>query len=136
MLDINLGGVLYTAKLAIHFFKKQNLSSSHDRCLILKSSVAGYIDLIGSPIYNATKFGVRGLMRNLRWTSSKNSFRVNVVAPWFIETPIITNQPGAMEYLVAKGTEFALEEDAAKAMLRIASDGSVNGNILFTTIIS
>lgn len=133
MLDINLGAVLYTTKLAVHYFKRQELTPDHERCLILKSSVAGYVDLIGSPIYNATKFGVRGLMRNLRWTSGQQSIRVNVVAPWFIETPIITRQPGAMEHLVATGTEFALKEDAAAAMLRIASDSKMNGRPKFVS---
>lgn len=125
MLDINLGGLLYTTKLAVHFFRKQNLSADQDHCLILKSSLAGYLNLIGAPIYNATKFGVRGLMGNLRWTSWKDSIRVNVVAPWFIQTPIIKKED--LEYLESVGAEFALQEDAANAMLRIASDGNLNG---------
>jgi hypothetical protein len=50
---------------------------------------------------------------------------VNVVAPWVINTPILPE--GVAEYLEARGGEFALAEDAAKVMLKIASDRDVNG---------
>lgn len=80
-----------------------------------------------SPQYNTSKFGCRGLMRSLRRTSWKESIRVNLVAPWIIATPIVP--PGIAELLAAAGTEFALEDDATKAMLRIASDQTVHGEL-------
>jgi len=83
-MDINLTGLLYTVKLAIHYFRRQPVEPSRDRCLILKSSLAGYVDLPGSIQYNASKFGVRGVMRSLRRTSWKESIRVNLVAPWSV----------------------------------------------------
>lgn len=92
---------------------------------MLKASLAGYLDLPGSPLYNISKFGVRALMRNLRWTSWHDSIRVNVVAPWVINTPILPE--GAAAYIESQGGEFALAEDAAKVMLKIASDREVNG---------
>lgn len=128
LLDVNLTGVMYTAKLAMHFFRRQKLSPEYDRCLILKSSLAGYIDLPGAPIYNASKFGVRAIMRNLRWTAWQESTRVNVVAPWFVRTPLMTE--GAMQHLESKGVDFAAEEDAVKTVLRIASDKTLNGTVL------
>lgn len=82
IMDLNLTGVLYTAKLAIHYFRRQPLDAARDRCLILKSSLAGYVDLPGSIQYNASKFGVRGLMRSLRRSTWSESIRVNLVAPW------------------------------------------------------
>lgn len=81
-IDVNLKGMLYTAKLAIHYFRRQPLDASRDRCLILKSSLAGYVDLPGSIQYNASKFGVRGIMASLRRTTWEQSIRVNLVAPW------------------------------------------------------
>jgi NAD(P)-dependent dehydrogenase (short-subunit alcohol dehydrogenase family) len=81
-MDINLTGLLYTVKLAIHYFRRQPIDASRDRCLILKSSLAGYVDVPGSIQYNSSKFGVRGVMRSLRRTLWKESIRVNLVAPW------------------------------------------------------
>ncbi|OQU97178.1 hypothetical protein CLAIMM_03153 [Cladophialophora immunda] len=124
-MEVNLMGLLYTVKLAIHYFRRQPLGDSRDRCLILKSSLAGYVDLPGSIQYNSSKFGVRGILRSLRTTSWKENIRVNLVAPWYIQTPILP-QP-VQDYLDGKGVGFALVEDCCKAMLIIASDKTING---------
>jgi NADP-dependent 3-hydroxy acid dehydrogenase YdfG len=78
IVNINFMGVLYTTKLALHYFTK---GPSRDKCLILKSSLAGYLDITGAPLYNSSKFAVRGLMCNLR---RSGYCRVNVIAPWFV----------------------------------------------------
>lgn len=81
-INVNLIGVIYTAKLALHYLPLQTESPDRDRCLILISSIAGYVDKPGSPQYNASKFGVRGLMRCLRTTMPEQKMRVNLLAPW------------------------------------------------------
>ncbi|KAI1615924.1 hypothetical protein EDD36DRAFT_414842 [Exophiala viscosa] len=126
-MDINLTGLLYTVKLAIHYFRRQPVEPSRDRCLILKSSLAGYVDLPGSIQYNASKFGVRGVMRSLRRTTWKESIRVNLVAPWYIRTPILS--PMAQKYLDDSGVGFALVEDCCRAMLLLATDTKINGSL-------
>lgn len=124
ILDINLTGVVYTAKLAMHYFNKQN--PSRDKSLVLKSSMAGYLDLPGSTLYNVSKFGVRGLMCNLRRTGR---MRVNLLAPWYIKTPIMseTVTNAVDEALKRIGGHWALAEDAVKACLRCAADEKVTG---------
>lgn len=83
ILDVNMNGVFYTTKLAMWYFEKQDSSGEKkkDRCLVLQSSMAGYLDLV-SPQYSASKFGVRGLMRALRRVGGKNGIRVGLIAPW------------------------------------------------------
>jgi NAD(P)-dependent dehydrogenase (short-subunit alcohol dehydrogenase family) len=76
--QINLTGVLYTTKLALHYFSKSP-SPPTEKCLILKSSLAGYVNIPSAPCYQSSKFAVRGLMCNLR---GAGRCRVNVVAPW------------------------------------------------------
>ncbi|KAH8703862.1 short chain dehydrogenase reductase [Talaromyces proteolyticus] len=125
IIDINLIGLSYTAKLALHYFRRQPLSPIRDRCLIIKGSIASYADQPGSPQYNISKWGARGLMRNLRRTTWKEGIRVNLVAPWYVRTPILSKD--IQDYLDGKGVGFALVEDSAKAMLKIASDASING---------
>lgn len=82
IINTNLVGTAYTAQLAIHYFRRQDESPSRDRCLVIKGSVAAYVDQPGSPQYNISKWGARGLFRNLRRTAWRQGIRVNFVAPW------------------------------------------------------
>lgn len=74
---------MYTTKLAVHHFRRQyDRDSSHETCLVLQGSLAGYLDIGGAPQYNATKYGVRGIMHSLRKTSHLHGTRVHYIAPW------------------------------------------------------
>ncbi|KAK2763780.1 hypothetical protein FQN54_009397 [Arachnomyces sp. PD_36] len=128
VLDINQTGVIYTTKLAFHYFNKQPETEDRERCLVLTASIAGFLDLPVQVQYNMSKFSLRGLMRSLRRTSGANGIRVNIIAPWFIGTPIMPE--GVRETLQASGLDFALVEDAAAAALRIAADKTVHGRSL------
>ena len=56
ILNTNLTGVMYTAKLAVHYLNRNPEGS--DRCLIKTASLAGYLDQPGSPQYCASKWYV------------------------------------------------------------------------------
>lgn len=81
-MEVNLIGTIYTAKLAMHYFRRQPADPARDHCLIIKGSIAAYLDMPGSPQYNVSKWGVRGLFRSLRRTAWREGIRVNFVAPW------------------------------------------------------
>ncbi len=51
--------------------------------------------------------------------------RVNIIAPWFIQTRIISEE--VINRLEKTGIDFAEKEDAAAAVLHMASDPSING---------
>ncbi|KAF9888862.1 hypothetical protein FE257_008231 [Aspergillus nanangensis] len=125
-LDVNLVGVMYTAKLAGWYFHHQE---PRDRCLILNSSIMGYIDTQGSSVYSAAKHGVRGLMTCLR---RKGVVRVNCLAPWYVATGILpdTFVHNASSHLKAKGLDWATTDDAASAVMRLITDTSINGRTL------
>lgn len=84
--EVNLHGALYTTKLALHYFVKQNGTEpgphQEDTCLILISSGAGFLDVPRSVSYSSTKWAVRGMMHALRRTAFYCGSRVNVIAPW------------------------------------------------------
>lgn len=82
VLRTNLVGCIYTAKLALHYMTRQPEHQSRDQCLILMSSIAGYCDQPGTPIYCASKHGIRGVMTSLRRTAHQQGVRVNLLAPW------------------------------------------------------
>lgn len=82
VIDVNIRGVFYTTRLATHYFKRfHRRNEVTDGCLILKGSMAGYIDWPKSRQYPASKAAVRDLMKCMRHTSQQDGIRVNVVAP-------------------------------------------------------
>jgi NAD(P)-dependent dehydrogenase (short-subunit alcohol dehydrogenase family) len=79
IVHVNLLGAMYTVRLALNHFKLHPHIAPEDRCLILKSSLAGYLD--SRPSYGSAKFGLRAVMRSLR---HQGICRVNIVAPWYV----------------------------------------------------
>ena len=88
ILETNLVGVMYTTKLALHYFSRQEEGPDRDCCLIMTSSIAGYADHNGAPQYSSAKFGVRGMMRSLRQVLPKQKARVNIISPWWVISAI------------------------------------------------
>ena len=132
-INVNIKGTLYTSKLAMHYFIKQNgmtpSKSQQDTCLILIGSGAGIHDCLRIPQYSASKWAMRGIMHSLRRTAHLYGSRVNVIHPWYVKTKILSEED--FEHVSAKGVEFALSEDAGQCLLRILSDSTVNGHSFF-----
>lgn len=89
MIDINLNGTLYFARLAVAYLKeKHNFDSQNttaddiksSKCITLVASVAGFKESPGLFAYSAAKHGVVGLMRALRgFISQLYGLRVNAI---------------------------------------------------------
>ena len=82
VLKTNLIGAAYTATLANFYLPRQPQGEDRGRCIIFTASLAGYMDQAGSPQYNASKWGVRGLLRSIRTSGPAQGVRVNLIAPW------------------------------------------------------
>lgn len=132
-IDVNIKGTLYTTKLAMHYFIKQNDTvpspSQQDTCLVLIGSGAGIHDCLRIPQYSASKWAARGIMHSLRRTAHLYGSRVNVIHPWYVKTNILSEQD--FENVRAKGVDFATTEDAGQCLLRILDDPTMNGRSLF-----
>ncbi|KAF3912701.1 hypothetical protein ABW21_db0206436 [Orbilia brochopaga] len=131
-LDVNLTGVVYTAYLALQYFRNHpHLPSSsfpsaqHDRSLVLVGSIASLYPLTHAPFYNASKHAVLGLFRSLRQTALPDHVRINLLCPYWIETPIV---PVGAKILLA-GSDFARMEDVVAIGTRCLADCSVAGHI-------
>lgn len=88
VIDVNISGTLYTVKLSLHYFIKQNgqvpSPQQEDTCLILIGSGAAFLDCLRGPQYPATKWAMRGIMHSLRRTAFYYGSRVNVISPWYV----------------------------------------------------
>lgn len=134
VLDVNLTGVAYTTHLALYYLKKnpgsspanpncQPATTRRDRHLLLISSCAGLLPIPGQAFYGASKHAVVGLYRNLRSTSFVHGIRVNMLAPYFIDTPILTT--GAK--VIMAGGDIGKVEDVVEAATRFAADPRIVG---------
>jgi len=128
IVNVNLIGCMYTTKLALHYFSRASDVPRRQGCLMYTSSLAAYLDHNGAPQYAAAKFGIRGMMRSVRQVLPAQKSRVNMIAPSFIETRILST--AVVEKLHAGNVPFAQVEDAAAAVMHIASDPHINGRAL------
>lgn len=141
-LDINLNAVYQTAVLALHYFAKTrgNANLAKERPspnsngptphLLLIASVAGYFDGIPlGPTYSASKFGVRGMFKTLRAYGPRlGGVRINLLAPWFIDTAIASKVAGVLQ---GAGMKFGSVDDFVQGAFRLCCDDSIVGRSMF-----
>lgn len=139
VLDVNLIGVLYTTKLAIFWLKKNTVNEgalsrssspsepgeNRDKHLLLIGSVAS---IAGLPIleYTISKHAVLGLFRTMRAISFMQGIRVNILLPYFIDTPIVPT----IARLFLAGGGLGQEEDVVDAGTRLMADNRIRGRSL------
>jgi hypothetical protein len=75
-----------------------------------------------------SKWSMRAFVNCIRRTGWQKGIRVNLIAPWFIATPILSKE--AVAHISDSGLKFATEDDAAAAVVKVACDKSINGRAL------
>jgi NAD(P)-dependent dehydrogenase (short-subunit alcohol dehydrogenase family) len=137
IMDVNCTGVMYTTHLACFWLRRNPGSSecsmdsdpatrTRDRHLLLLGSIASLAPIAIQPQYGAAKHAVLGLFRSLRCTSGMQGIRVNLLCPYFIDTPIVTT--GA-RFILAGGA-MGKVEDVVDAGTRFVADSRVLGRSL------
>jgi NAD(P)-dependent dehydrogenase (short-subunit alcohol dehydrogenase family) len=144
VMDINLTGVMYTIHLALFWLPKNGAASKEtergngslpqprsdgsipDRHILLIGSVASMIPLVGQVQYTASKHAVMGIFRSLRGSSYQHGVRVNMLCPYFVDTPIMP--PGSL--LMLAGSGLGRIEDVVDAGTRFMADASIRGRAL------
>ncbi|XP_059290004.1 tropinone reductase homolog At5g06060-like [Lycium ferocissimum] len=84
MMSTNLEPSFHFSQLAHPLMK-----SSGSGSIVFTSSVAGLVHVDGTSIYGATKAGMIQLTKNLACEWGKDGIRVNAVAPWYTNTPLV-----------------------------------------------
>lgn len=133
-ININLTGVFYTTRLALHYFQLKGSDESANKgkkSIILISSLAGYLELPWLADYQGSKYGVRGIFKALRNNVPAMGVRMNLIAPWFIQTPMTKDIGPRLEEL---GVALAKKETAVEAVLRCATDESISGKSSLLTV--
>jgi NAD(P)-dependent dehydrogenase (short-subunit alcohol dehydrogenase family) len=116
-IDVNLTGALYTTHLAMWYLEhnpgsKSSGNNERDRHLLLLGSVASLYPIITQTHYAVSKHGILALFRCLRAGSVVvHGIRVNMICPYFIDTPIV---PPSGRLILAGGA-LGVPEDVVQA---------------------
>ena len=137
IINVNLNGVLYTTHLAFFYLPRNPGSTDcntsldptinpRDRHLLLLGSIASLAPIPIQPQYGAAKHAVLGLFRSLRSSSFVQGVRINLLCPYFIDTPIVTT--GAR--IALAGGALGKVEDVVDAATRFTADSRILGRSL------
>lgn len=137
VIDVNLTGVLYTTHLALYHLARNPNSvpaspwtnprvTYRDRHLLLLGSMASICPISGQALYGVAKHGVLGLFRCLRSSSFAHGVRVNILCPYFIDTPLL----GADARAILAGVGLGRVKDVVDAGTRFAADPRIVGRAL------
>ena len=98
MMAVNLDGIFYCCREAVRWMKERQTGR-----IILFSSVASLTPTPGSLHYSTSKGGVNMMGRTLAQEVAKYNIRVNIIAPGYIETPMLQGLPeGFADYVLKK----------------------------------
>ena len=154
-IEINLTGVYYSSWLALYYFrlKPQSKTTTGEdadvapngttngtdatvtseaptKSLILVASIGAYMDSPKASTYPASKFGVRGLFRSTRARTLDIGVRCNLLAPWFIDTPLVAPVKNALASRgidMGKVLSFASIESCVEAASYCAAHPKLHG---------
>lgn len=126
-LDVNLLGTLYFVRIA-PVYLKQGWKEGDDKSLILLSSVAGFKETPGMPVYQATKHGVIGTLRCLRLTLPDSNIRINAVCPWFVNTRM---SAGIAESWKTHNLPMNEPVDVANIIIGLGCERGMNGKAFY-----
>lgn len=116
LLDVNINGVLRCIHAVL-----PHLTAQGSGDILVTSSISGFVDISGEPIYSASKHAVQGLVHTLRRQFAPSGVRVMSLAPGKIANELwgITD-----EAEIARGVEeraWLRSEDVAEAAVFMLS---------------
>ncbi len=98
VVSVDLDGVFYCCREAVRWMKGHKTGR-----IILFSSVASQAPTPGALAYSAAKGGVNMLGKTLAQELAKYNIRVNIIAPGYIQTPMLKGLPeGFSDYVIKR----------------------------------
>ena len=130
VLDVNLTGVFYMSKLAVHRF----IANRYGRIITI-TSPASRFGFEGQANYAASKAGQIAMTRSLSKEVASRGITVNCVSPGFIETEFLADLPEKLrkEYLASVPLKrFGTPDEVAACVRFLASReaGYITGSVL------
>jgi NADP-dependent 3-hydroxy acid dehydrogenase YdfG len=113
MVSLNVNGLLYIAHAALpHLLRAAEGGPRRVADLVNISSVAGRRAMVGSGVYNATKFAVNAFTESLRQEVTQRHVRVSVIEPGAVSTELSSHLRDEVREQVQSSFDFErLEAD-------------------------
>jgi len=132
VMAINLGSAVHMIRLAIPVMRRRGGGS-----IVNVASISGFTGLAAAHTYTAAKGALINLTRSLAITYARDGIRSNVVAPGFIDTPMVEAVIGlfddeTLRWQLSPMGRPATAEEIAYGCLFFAGDESAycNGSVL------
>jgi 5'-hydroxyaverantin dehydrogenase len=137
-IDVNLTGEWYSTYLSFHYMQLKpetggaanGASAESKKSIVMIASLAGYVDYPNNSAYAAGKFGVRGLWRSIRSRAPELGVRTNLIAPWFVDTPMVADMKAELVQAGVKwgqGFTWAPADNVVEAATKCAVEDDVDG---------
>jgi len=98
MIAVNLDGAFYCCREAVRWMKQHQTGR-----IVLFSSVASLTPTPGALHYSTAKGGINMMGRTLAQEVAKYNIRVNMIAPGYVNTPMLDGLPeGFSDYIIKK----------------------------------
>ena len=98
LISVNLDGAFYCCREAVRWMKQHQSGR-----IILFSSVASLTPTPGALHYSTAKGGINMMGRTLAQEVAKYNIRVNMIAPGYVNTPMLDGLPqGFSDYIIKK----------------------------------
>ncbi|UPK95468.1 hypothetical protein LCI18_006403 [Fusarium solani-melongenae] len=122
--DVNLLGVIYTVKLALHYMHKNQHNSSAPRgSVVVTASIAGLYPFPIAPLYATAKAGIVNLVRSLAPVVESSKIQINALAPTVLETNIAPSSELFKHMIVTPMSTLI------RGVAQLIADPSLNGQI-------
>lgn len=113
MMAVNLDGAFFCCRETVRWMKEQTSGR-----IILFSSVAAMTPTPGAIHYSAAKGGLTMLGKTLAKEVARHNIQVNIIAPGYIETPMLASMPdGFLDHIIKKTPQGRLGTTAEIAAL-------------------
>jgi NAD(P)-dependent dehydrogenase (short-subunit alcohol dehydrogenase family) len=124
----NLDGFIYTTQLVVKQMLSQKTAGS---VVSISASIADHpLAAVTASVPMITKGGINAISRSLAMEYAKQGIRVNVVAPGFVDTPLLGG--AAKEFLrtLLPLGRIAVAKDIAEAVFYLTEASQVTGEVL------
>ena len=113
MLKLNVDGVLRCAHAVIPAMRAGGGGD-----IVVTSSISGHVDIVGEPVYSASKHAVQTFAHTLRRQVAAQGIRVMSLAPGPVANPMQgIHEPAEMRRAVEVHASHLASEDCAEAIL-------------------